>query len=851
MSAGMRRAAIIGGAILVVALILGGGWLFLTRRSFPQTRGTVELAGLEAPVEIYRDEYGVPHIYAQTSHDLFMAQGYVHAQDRYWQMEFWRRIGAGRLSEYFGEATLGTDIYLRTVGFARVAEQEYAQAEPVIKAALEAYAEGVNAYTQTRSPAELGIEFQLLALQGIDVTVAPWTPVNTLTWAKVMSQDLGGNMDDELYSVELIRRVGLEKAADFQPAFRSDFPVIVPDEELDYVEGGGQAALPDADTLAYLADLNTTLVGAFDPAQSLAFGSGDGIGSNNWAVSGDLTTTGMPLLANDPHLGIQMPSIWYEVGLHCVEVNAACPYNVRGYSFAGAPGVIIGHNDRIAWGVTNTGPDVQDLYIERVNPSNPNQYEVNGEWVDMDIVYETIDVQGQDEPVVLRVRSTHHGPIITDFGGNAEFSSFGVNVTPQLPTDMRDGLELTALSLRWTALEPNTTFQSVLMIDRAQNWDDFRAALARWDVPAQNFVYADVEGNIGYQMPGIIPIREQGDGSLPVPGWVDVYEWTGYIPFDELPRAFNPEQGYIATANQAVVHDEIYPYLLGTEWDHGYRAARIVDMLEAQRGSISADIVAEIQGDNLNGSALEILPYLKDLSFEDPTVSQQRDWLLAWDAQMDMDSGEAALYAHFWVRLVDGLFNDELPSTLYTGGGSRQQDALYHLLGDPRNAWWDDVDTPDVTEMRDDILRSAFEKGYADAIEMLGDNPANWRWGDVHTADFRNGTLGESGIGLIEGIFNRGPVAASGGNGQVNATSWSVKEPFAVSSVPSMRQIIDLGDLSNSLMMHTTGQSGHPYHRHYADFIDPWRLIEYHPTNWTLADVQASSRGVLRLEPGD
>ena len=368
-------------------------------------------------------------------------------------------------------------------------------------------------------------------------------------------------------------------------------------------------------------------------------------------------------------------------------------------------------------------------------------------------------------------------------------------------------------------------------------------------MPSQNLIYADVDGNIGYQTPGLIPIRANGDGSLPVPGWTDDYEWVAYIPFNDLPRAFNPEQGYISTANQPVVRQRVYPYLIGTEFDHGYRAARLVSLIEANRGSITPDVIAQMQGDNLNQSALEILPYTKGLAFEDPSISQMRDRLLNWDGQMDMNSAEAAMYSHFWVRLVDGLFDDDLPEKLYPGGGGRQQDAVYHLLQDPRNPWWDDARTPDIVETRDDILRSAFEKAYADAVEDMGDNPDRWQWGDIHTADFRNGTLGESGIGLIEGIFNRGPVATSGGNGEVNATSWSVDDPFTVSSLPSMRQIIDLGDLSNSQMIHTTGQSGHPYAPHYADFIDLWRLIQYHPTNWTREAVEADSGAVLRLEP--
>src|SRR5574341_1093451 len=767
------------GVIVALAVIVGGFWLWFSRRDLPQTNGTIAVEGLTAPVEVYRDSYGVPHIYAENSHDLFFAQGYVHAQDRFWQMEFWRRIGAGRLSEYFGDATLSTDIYLRTEGFARLAQQEYEQADDDERAILDAYAAGVNAYILSRDPAQLGLEFALLQAQGVDVTIEPWTGVNTLTWAKVMSQDLGGNMDDELWRVDMIRAVGLEMTAEMIPAFRGDtMPYIVPDEELERLgltadSGSRQMTQSDYETL--LASLNTELVGGFDPEQSLALGAGDGLGSNNWVIGGERTASGMPLLSNDPHLGIQMPSIWYEVGLHCVEQNDDCPYNVRGYSFAGVPGIIIGHNDRIAWGFTNVGPDVQDLYIERINPDNPDQYEVNGQWVDMQIVTEEIRIEGEDEPFVLRVRYTRHGPIMTDNGGLTRRAGFGYDPAPE---GLPDNLAFTALALRWTALQPNTTFRAIFELNAAQNYDDFREALSHFDVPSQNVVYADVEGNIGYQTPGLIPIRRNGDGSLPVPGWVDDYEWTGFIPYDDLPRAFNPEQGYIATANQNVVSDE-YPYLIGTEFDHGYRAARIVQMIEADTNGISIEDMAAIQGDNLSLGALEVIPYLEDLDFDDDSVSAARDRLMAWDGQMHMDSPEAALWGYFWVALLDETFHDQLPESLWPSGGSRTQDAMYHLLRDEDNVWWDDITTQGVTETRDDILTRAFAQAYQDGEDALGDNMDDWRWGAIHTALFDNQTFGQSGISLIESIFNRGPVAASGGSSIVNATStwrWRLRE---------------------------------------------------------------------------
>ncbi len=564
-------------------------------------------------------------------------------------------------------------------------------------------------------------------------------------------------------------------------------------------------------------------------------------------IGGELTETGSPLLANDPHLGIQMPSIWYEVGLHCVEQSDACPYELRGFSFAGAPGIVIGHNDRVAWGMTNVGPDVQDLYVERLNPANPDEYEVNGEWVPMDVRYETIGVQGEDEPLVLRVRSTRHGPVITDLAGYADEGSFDLDVAPD--ADLADRLGLSALALQWTALQPNTTFEAILNLNRAQNFDDFRAALQAFDAPSQNFIYADVDGNIGYQMPGIVPIRAAGDGSLPAPGWTDDYEWQGYIPFEELPRAYNPSQGYIATANQPVVGSE-YPYLISTEFDYGYRARRINEMIAADEDGLSVEDIATIQNDSYNISAQEeVLPVLAEVELTDSSLEAWRARLLAWDGSMTMDSSGAALYAYYWQALVAETFYDQLPERLWQGGGTKNQVALFNLLDQPDNAWWDDAATPDVVETRDDVLESALRRAVDAASEELGSTPDRWEWGSVHTATFANQTFGQSGIGPIEAIFNRGPVAVNGGSGQVNATNWNALEDFTVRSLPSMRQIIDLGDLTNSVMVHTTGQSGHPGHRHYGDYIDPWRLGEYHSTLWARDAVEANARGTLTLRP--
>jgi len=796
-------------AVLLVLGLAGFGYGFVTvRRSWPQTDGAIQASGLRAEVTVVRDRWGIPHIYAANTHDLFFAQGYVHAQDRFWQMEFWRRIGSGRLAEVLGESALESDRFIRTVGWHRTAAQEVAQLDDDLRLALEAYAAGVNAYISTHSN-RLGLEFTVLGLNGVRFEPEPWTPLHTLSWAKVMAWDLGGNMSDELLRAHIAARLGTSAVDVLVPPYPTTYPVIVPHPLTE-------------------AALLTVPAAAFD---THALGVGKDLGSNSWTVAGSRTETGMPLLANDPHLGIQMPSIWYEIGLHCTPVGPDCPYNVVGASFASAPGVIIGHNEHIAWGVTNLGPDVQDLFIERINPDNPNQYEFQGRWLDMEIVREEIAVAGWEEPVVVTARITHHGPLINDVaGGTEEAWAFGWQ----------------PLALSWTALQPGTLMRSVLLLNQASNWDEFRTALSYWDVPSQNFVYADVEGNIGYQSPGRIPIRAAGDGTMPVPGWTGEYEWVDTIPYDELPRAFNPPQGYIVTANHAVVGPD-YPYHLTMDWDPGYRARRLVALLEAHPSLSIADIQA-LQGDSSPVWAQDVLPYLLDLSPTDPRLAQALALLADWDGQAVRDSAGAALFEAFRVHLIDLTFGDELGAQLLRRARSTLTVALIDLLTDPASPWFDDVTTPTV-EMRDEVLLAALEAAVEELTTVLGRDMGRWRWGDLHTATFENQSLGQCGIAPIEALFNRGPFAVDGAIATVNNTGYSLNAPYAVVTVPSYRQIVDLGDLTRSLSMHTTGQSGHAFHRHYDDMIDPWRNIEYHPMLWERAGVEADAAGVLVLQP--
>jgi penicillin G amidase len=801
-------------AILIFVLIIGllgfGSAAVLVRRNWPTVEGSIQVPGLQGEVTVIRDSWGIPHVYASNTHDLFFAQGYVQAQDRFWQMEFSRRVGSGRLAEILGKSALETDRFIRTVGWHRAAALDLQNLDAETLSVLQSYSDGVNAYIDANT-GRLGLEFTLLGLIGTRFEPKPWTPFNTLTWAKVMAWDLGGNMNNELLRARLVTKVGEPGLAALWPSYPQQHPVIV------------SYPLSDA-TLEAVPDI---------AHRNLLFGKGEGIGSNSWVIAGNRTDTGAPLLANDPHLGIQMPAIWYEMGLHCVPLTAVCPYDVVGATFPGAPGVIIGHNGRIAWGVTNLGPDVQDLFIQKINPQDPNQYEYLGEWEDMQIIQELVQIAGQEQPVVVNVRLTRHGPIINDVvGGTEQDWAFGWQ----------------PLSLSWTALEGGemTLLRSILLLNRAQNWDEFRFALSFWDVPSQNFVYADVEGNIGYQSPGRIPIRAQGDGSIPVPGWTGEYEWVDTIPFYELPYSFNPPEGYILTANNAVVEPH-YPYFISRDWDPGYRAQRIVDLIEVFT-PISIDDIQAMQADNLPLWAQDVLPYITALTSDDPRLEEAITLLRDWDGRSVRDSAAAALFEAFRLHLLRLTFSDELGETLYIRVTSALSMVLVNELPNPNSPWFNNINT-DQVERRDDILLQALNAAVEELSETLGKDMSKWRWGDLHTATFTNQALGQSGIGFIESIFNRGPVAVDGSIATVNNTGYSMANPYTVRTVPSYRLIVDLGDLANSLAMHTTGQSGHPFHRHYDNMVDPWRNFEYHPLLFERAGVEADAKNTLILRP--
>lgn len=843
--------------IVLLVIVVGAVVAFVdtTRGPLPQVSGTLNVPGLDGEVEILRDSMGVPHIYASTPHDLFFAQGFVQAQDRWWQMEFNRRIGRGEIQQLTGrsDAVMGNDLFIRTVGWRRVAEQELELLPRETLDILDAFAEGVNAYITSRPADKLALEYRLLGVTGVTIPIEPWSAIDTLVWAKVMAWNLSDSYGDELQREAILALNDEAMLTDYTPPWPyGQRPTIVQPEDLPLSE----MTLRDdrmPDDAVRRTPPNLIMAGGVRAGESVTFSASlandPGIGSNNWVATANMTDSGYAIIANDPHLGIAMPSIWYQIGLHCMPTTEDCPYNLVGFSFSSAPGIIIGHNAYIGWGVTNISADVQDLYRIRVNPDNPLQYEWNGEWRDMRVHEETIRFGDGEPPLTIQVRETHLGPIINDNRYDREtgtVSGFN-NEDP--------------LALRWTGNEPSFPIHAVVLLNRARNWTEFRQALLYWDLPSQNFVFADTFGHIGYQMPGRI-VRRAPDhsGLLPVDGWTDAYEWRGYIPYENLPRIYNPERSYIATANQAVVPLEYYDQLreaLGNpddnllfsyDWSYGQRGERIVNRMEAL-APLSISDYMDIQNDNYNTNAANILPVLESLEIEDAALSEVRDWLLTWDRFNNTDSAQAVLFEFFVHRLILNVYDDQMPEDYQAS--SHQVHSLIVMFDTPENPWWDDVNTPEV-ETRDDILRRSLAEGYEMAVRFAGSDRARWRWGAIHGATFVSNPLGLSGISLIENLVNRGPFEAPGGYEIVNAASFDARQDdgrFDIRSLASMRMIIDFSDFNQSQWVITTGQSGHASSDHYIDQADLWRQGRYHNMWWSRDAVERAARERLLLRP--
>lgn len=843
----MRRLLVKGAAVLVVATALAAIGLYVyLRRSLPQTSGTVAVAGIHGPIDIVRDADAIPHVFASNKADALFGLGYVHAQDRLWQMEFQRRIGFGRLSEIFGTATIPQDRFLRTVGFGRAARAVWANMPQWAKDQIDAYVAGVNAFITTHHGSQLPPEFSLLRFEP-----EPWTGPDVAVWVKMMAWDLSANYSFELLRDDLVRAVGPERMAQLMPPYAVDgLSITGPKHATADTEQASQnhrgvalSAPPRGNAPAQLEKRPSPSSWAFAAALSNGnetvanFLSGnartEALGSNNWVVDGTLTASGRPLLANDPHLTAKIPSTWYLA--HVVGGD----FEVIGATLPGAPAVAIGRNRFIAWGETNVAADVEDLYRERVDPSGTH-VEFRGAQEPVRIIPETIAVKGA-APVHVDVKVTRHGPIVSDAVNAINAAS------PKTPKPA----PLDPLAFRWTALDDDdTTLQSFLRLNDARNWEQFTGALRDFVAPSQNFVYADVDGHIGYYAPGRIPMRASGDGSRPAEGWTGDAEWTGWVPFDDLPHLYDPPDHFIVTANHRPAPAD-YPYNLGLEWTEPYRAQRIVELIE-RRPKLTPDDFAAMQADTLSLHAKSLRPLL--LQFEHPADEADGhalSFVLKWNGDTRGDGTSPTVFAAWFHALTSAIVGDELGPTLaetYAGKFSFVSRFLANTLktsGESATRWCDDVRTA-KKETCDEMVNAALHHAVADLTKRFGSNPGGWRWDHVHHAMFPH--QGLDSIGLLRPLLSRS--APNGGDwSTVDVGPVAADALYEQHSVPGYREIVDLSPRNDSRFVNDLGESGHPLSKHYDDFLDDWRAVKHRPMRMDRSEVEAGAIGTLRLLP--
>ncbi|HVH29085.1 MAG TPA: penicillin acylase family protein [Vicinamibacterales bacterium] len=829
----LRKAALAAAVGLAVAII---GLAVYARRSLPDIDGTVTVTGLSGAVDIIRDADSIPHIVAENVADALFGLGYVHAQDRLWQMEFQRRIGHARLSEIFGEAALSQDRFLRTVGFGRAARAAWDHTPDWAQQRVNAYVTGVNAFIASHRGARLPLEFTALRFEP-----EPWSGVDVLVWIKMMAWDLSGNYSLELLRDDLSRSVGAERMQQLMPPYAASGLSIVkhpgqccPTDPRRSEERRRSAAPPPiAGKSSSLLALERSLSEGHSTVRDLLLGGAltESLGSNNWVVDGTMSATGKPLLANDPHLSSKLPSTWYLAHL------SAGDFDVIGATLPGTPAIALGRNRFIAWGATNVSADVEDLYRERIDDSG-RFARFRGTDEALTLVPEVIHVKGAD-PVHLNVRVTRHGPLITDaINANNANSARSPKLDPLPP-----------LALRWTSLDADdTTLPAFLKLNEARNWNEFTAALRDFVVPSQNFVYADVEGHIGYYAPGRIPIRAAGDGAVPLDGSAGDNEWIGWVPFDELPHLYDPPEHFIVTANHRPAADG-YPYTLGVDWPEPYRASRITELLKG-RTNLTPDDFARIQADTVSLQSKQLLPLLLDRVRPDVTVNGALELLGRWDGDVAAGSSAAAVFEAWVLKLPSAIVADDLGARLassYDGRFSFVTRFLINTLGADDSSWCDDARTT-AGESCEEIVTTALRQAVTDLSSRLGSDMTRWRWDAVHRATFPH--QGFDAVRLLRRLLSRS-VPNGGDWSTVNVGSVSTDQPYEQRSVAGYRSIIDLSPANDSRFIIDVGQSGHVLSPYYDSFLEDWREVRHRKMRIDRAQIEEGAIGRLKLRPID
>jgi len=775
----VRIGASIGVAVLAALTLLerGGGSQDSplreeARQVLARTAGTMKLRGLEKPVTVIRDEWGIPHIYAETQADLFFAQGFVAAQDRLWQMDLWRRVGEGRLAEVVGKGAVERDRFARLLRYRGDMEAEWKSYAPDARPIIESFVAGVNAWIAETGD-RLPIEFRLAGYRP-----EAWTPEVCLT--RMAGYVMTRNAPMEVLRAQLAHQYGVKFVDEWieaDPPRRLEIP-------------------PGLD----LAGIEPRILAAANAAGGpVSFNPSDG--SNNWVVDGSMTASGKPLLANDPHRTIALPSLRYLV--HLVGPG----WNVIGAGEPTLPGVAAGHNERVAFGFTIVGIDQQDIYVEELNPANPNEYRYRGRWEKMRIEREQIRVKGEAQPREVELKFTIHGPVIHEEAGRHR-----------------------AYALRWVGSEPGTAgYLASLTLNRVRNWPEFLKAMERWKVPSENLIYADVEGNIGWVAAGLTPIRRNWSGMIPVPGASGEYEWEGFLPVSELPQSFNPARHYIATANHNIL-PQGYTKQLGYEWANPIRYQRIDEVLRRPGVKYTVADFERLQHDEMSLPARQLIEVLKASRIEDPELQPYLRLLREWDGQLGRDSGAAALFEIWLTRLPEAVFRRRVSAEQWSQIASRLpiERVIAALKGGQETA----------------AIAQSLTTAVSEARRRLGDDVSLWRWGRLHRAPFNHPLANDE---ARRELLNLPDIERGGDGNTVNNTSGA---NFRQTHGASFREILDVSDWDRSVATNAPGQSGQPGSRHYDDLLKLWAKGQYFPLLYSRQRVEASAKQRLLLQPG-
>ncbi|MFC2134282.1 penicillin acylase family protein [Bacteroidota bacterium] len=777
----------------------------LLHSPLPEYSGELTVQGISGEVKIYRDQHAVPYIIALREEDAAFGLGFVHAQERLFQMDFLRRIGTGRLSEVFGSKTLPIDKMFRTLDFSSVVDKSFKAMNPLAKNILLSYTAGINQYIKD-AKGDYPTEFDVL---GYDPDL--WKPEHSLIISKLMAWQLNLSWWSDISFAHLMQKLGAYKVADILPDYPENEPTIIPENYRN------------------IAQIPTGLIEVDKMFREFIGFTGTHIGSNNWVVNGDHSESGKPIIANDPHLPLSSPATWY------VAVIRAGNWSCEGFTLPGAPGIVIGKNENISWVTTNVMADDADFYIERLD-STKTKYMLDGSWKNLNIKLDTIFVK-DSAFVELEIKRTHRGPIISDIHSyNSLF-----------PNEHQNEVDI---SMRWTGFDISDELFAMYLVNRAANWNEYKEGLRQFHSPGQNFVYADKEGNIGYVCAAKLPNRRHGSPTLIFNGTTSRYDWIGYVPYNEMPKLFNPAQGYIASANNKTVKD--FRYHISNIWEPPSRIQRITELI-SQKRKHSINDFKNYQNDFYSHFAEDLTPYIlnafKDINVEEENLKLSLTLLKKWDFIMDQQSQVPTIYGMFFQKLMRNIFLDEMGEVLlneYIYLANVPYRTILRLLKNRNSIWFDDI-TTDKRERRNDIIRKSLIDALDELAKLLGPDSALWQWGEIHKVTFRHTFHGVSSI--IDPLIDIGPFSMGGDGTTIFMGEYSFTKPFNVRVGPSMRYIFDFAKPDEFQYILTTGQSGHFLSDHYKGMAEQWLKGGYITVNTNLEFVEESDYDLLLLQP--